>query len=63
MRNRRIKMMSNMRRSNFVMKKVDHTPWIEFVVGAIYCMKGPFYIVVIIVGEVGDINISVLKPE
>ena len=63
MRNGRIKMMSHMRGSNFVMKKVDHTPWIQFVVWTIDCVESPFYVVVIIVGEMGDINISVLKPE
>lgn len=54
--------MGNVGASNFVMKEVNESPRVQFVVGAVNCVKSTLDEVVIILGEVWDINISVLKP-
>mmetsp|Transcript_15054 Transcript_15054/g.32650 ORF Transcript_15054/g.32650 Transcript_15054/m.32650 type:complete len:328 (+) Transcript_15054:331-1314(+) len=54
--------MGNMGRANFVVEEVDGTKGVEFVVGTVDCVEGAPGEVVVFVGEVGDVNISVLEP-
>lgn len=61
-RDGRVKMMGYMSRSNFVMKEVDEAPGVELVVGTIYGVKCSLNVVMIVICEMGDINISMLKP-
>ena len=57
-----VKVMSDVGASNFVVKEVNGTPWIQFVVWAINCVEGTLDEVVIIVGKVWDIDVCVLEP-
>ena len=61
-RDGRIEVMCHMGGSNFVMKEVDGAPWIEFVVGTVDGVESALDEVVVAIGEVWDINVSVLKP-
>ena len=63
MGNGRVEVMRDVSGANFVMEKVNGTPWIEFVVRTIDRMEGAPHEVVVIVGEVRDVNVSVLEPK
>ena len=54
--------MSDMSTSNFVMEEVDGTPWVQFVVWAVKGVECSPDKVVVIVGEVWNVNVSVLEP-
>ncbi len=54
--------MGDVSASNFVVKEVNGTPWIQFVVWAVNCVEGTPDEVVIIIGKVRDIDVSVLEP-
>ena len=56
-------MMGHMSGSNLVMKEVNGTPGVKFVVGTIDCVEGSPDKVVVGILEVGNIDIRVLKPE
>ena len=58
----RIKVMGDVSASNFVVKEVNGTPWIQFVVWTVNCVEGTLDEVVIIIGKVWDIDVSVLEP-
>jgi len=59
----RVEVMRNMGRANFVMEEVNYSPRIEFVVGTINCMECTPHEVVIIISEVWNVNVSMLKPR
>jgi len=46
--NRRIKVVSHVRRSNFMVQKVNNPPRVQFIVGAIDCMQGALDEVVVV---------------
>ena len=54
--------MGDVSASNFVVKEVNGTPWIQFVVWAVNCVEGTLDEVVVIIGKVWDIDVSVLEP-
>ena len=58
-----VEVMSDVSASNFVVKEVNGTPWIQFVVWAINCVEGTLDEVVIIIGKVWDIDVCVLEPN
>lgn len=62
MRDGTIEVMGDVRRSNFVVKEVDYSPRVKFVVGPVDCVEGALDEVVIIVGEMRYICVSVLEP-
>lgn len=62
MRDSGIEMVSYMCGPDFVMKEINNTPRVKFVVGTVNGVKGSFDIVMVIIGEMGYINISMLKP-
>ena len=63
MGNGRIKVVRDMGRANFVMKEVNDTPRVEFVVRTINSMECASHKVVVIVSEMWNINVSMLKPR
>lgn len=56
-------MMGYMSGSNLVVKEVNGTPGVKFVVGTIDCVEGSPDKVVVGILEVRNIDIRVLKPE
>ncbi len=62
-RNRRIEMVGNMCCTNFVVQKVNKSPWIELIVRTIDCVQSSLYKVVFVVGKVRNIDVRVLEPE
>ena len=60
--NRRIEMVGNVRSTNLVVQKVNESPRIELVVGAIDCVQGTLYVGVVVMGKVRNIDVRVLEP-
>jgi hypothetical protein len=44
------------------MEEIDETPGVEFVVGTVDGVECSFDVVVVGVGEMGDVDVGVLKP-
>ena len=57
-----IEVMSHVGTSNFVVKEVNESPWIHFVVWTVNCVESTLHEVMIVIGKVWDINISMLEP-
>jgi ethanolamine utilization microcompartment shell protein EutS len=63
MRNGTVKVMSYMSASDFVVEEIDKTPGVKFVVGTVDCVECSLDEVVVVVGEVWNVNVGVLEPE
>ena len=62
MRNRRIEVMCNVCCTNFVVKEVNGTPRIKFVIRTINCVEGTLDEVVVTISKMWNIYICVLEP-
>ena len=62
MRDRRIKVMGDVRCSNLVMQKVNDTPWIQLVIGTVNRVESPLHKVVIVLRIVRNVNVRMLQP-
>ena len=60
--NRRIEMVGNVRGTNLVVQKVNESPRIKLVVGAIDRVQGTLYVGVVVMGKVRNVDIRVLEP-
>lgn len=63
MRNGAVKVMSYMSASDFVVEEIDKTPGVKFIVGTVDSVECSLDEVVVVVGEVWDVNVGVLEPE
>jgi len=62
-RNRRVKVVSDMRGSNLVMQEINKTPRIHLIINSINSMHSSLHKVVIVNIEVRYVDVRVLKPE
>lgn len=62
MGDRRIKVVGHVGGADFVMQKVNDSPWVELVVGSINGVKSTLDKVVVVLGKVWDVNVGVLQP-
>ena len=59
----RIKVVCDVRCSNLVVQEVNQSPGVKLIVWSINCVQGAFYVAVVLVREVRNINIGMLKPS
>jgi hypothetical protein len=62
MRNRRVKVVGHVGRSNLVVQEINGTKRVEFVIGTIDSMQSSLYKIVVALRIVWNIDIGVLKP-